>query len=281
MPVIVSKPAPDTGTADAAARVTAAQAAKESAAAQPVVTLAATVTTKSRVKGLHAKDPFRRAKSASNDGVTVTPDSAPNGGSGGGSGSSGGSGTGDTGGTQTPSTTTPPKTYTTYDVDLRFNEAGKSVKIRRNIARLTALPNSLDPVLVYMGLLSDGNTAVFLVNADATPQGDATCKPKKSECTYVYLHEGDTEFFDVGSGADIVQYELKVLHIDAHKTRSKSEANAVFARESRAGRDILRAETSSLGYLHYSRNAGYLKVTPEPPASGDADARASSSSLGA
>ena len=183
-------------------------------------------------------------------------------------------------GTQTPSTTTPPKTYTTYDVDLRFNEAGKATKIRRDIARLTALPNSLDPVLVYMGLLADGNTAVFLVNADATPQGDATCRPKKSECTYVYLHEGDTEFFDVGSGTDTIQYELKVLHIDAEKTTSKSEAKAVYARESKAGRKILRANISSLGNLRYSRGAGYLRFTPQPRAIAGAHVRARSASLG-
>ena len=285
VPVIISKPAPDNGPAEAAAKVTAAQAAKESAAAQPVVTLAATVTTKSKVKGLHAKDPFRRANALGTS-LTVTPGGAndggaPIGGSGGSGGGAGGSssgGSGDTGSTQTPSTSTPPKTYTTYDVDLRFNEAGKSVKIRRNIARLTALPSSLDPVLVYMGLLADGNTAVFLVNADATPQGDATCKPKKSECTYVYLHEGDTEFFDVGSGANAIQYELKVLHIDPHKTTSKSEAKAVYARESGAGRRALRKATASVathGLPALRALQRHLRVTPESPVTTDADAHAS------
>jgi hypothetical protein len=289
VPMIISKPAPDNSAEEAAARVTAAQAAKESAAAAPVVTVTA-VQTKSAVKGLHAKDPFRRAKAAGTS-VTVkggasdggAPISGGSNGSGG-SGSGGSGGSGDTGGTQTPNANEPAKTYTTYSVDLRFNEAGKTAKIRRDIARLTALPSSLDPVLVYMGLLADGKTAVFLVNADATPQGDATCKPKKSECTYVYLQEGETEFFDVGSGADIIQYELKVLHIDPHKTTSKSEAKAVYARESKAGRVVLRAASASLGYLHYASYNGTLKVTPEPPVTEDADAHASAApgaSLGA
>jgi hypothetical protein len=285
IPMIISKPAPDNSAEEAAARVTAVQAAKESAAAAPVVTVSA-VKTRSAVKGLHAKDPFRRAKAA---GTTVTvkggagDGGAPISGGSGGSGDSGSGGSGDTGGTQTPANP-PAKTYTTYSVDLRFNEAGKTAKIRRDIARLTALPSSLDPVLVYMGLLADGKTAVFLVNADATPQGDATCKPKKSECTYVYLQEGETEFFDVGSGANIIQYELKVLHIDPHKTTSKSEAKAVYARESKAGRVVLRAASASLGYLHYASYNGTLKVTPEPPVTEDADAHASAApgaSLGA
>ena len=128
-----------------------------------------------------------------------------------------------------------------------------------------------------MGLLSDGKTAVFLVNADATPQGDATCKPKKSACTYVYLQEGETEFFDLGSGTSAIQYELKVLHIDGHKTTSKSDADASYARESKAGRDVLRASTASLGYLHFSRYRGILEVTEERPASADAETEAPAS----
>ena len=49
VPVLVSKPAPHDEQAAAAARSTANQAAKESAAAQPVVSLAATETSKGQV----------------------------------------------------------------------------------------------------------------------------------------------------------------------------------------------------------------------------------------
>jgi hypothetical protein len=268
VPVLVSKSAPTDQQAESTARTAAARAAKESAAAQPVVSLASSGSTAGQVRGLHAKDPFRRAKvKAAGNTVTVTPPSGS-----GGTGT-GGTGTGGTGGGTQPPTTTPPatKTYVTYDVDLRFGQAA-SKKIHRNIARLTALPDSGDPVIIYMGIMSDGRTAVFLVNADATPQGDATCKPKKTECTYVYLHEGDTEFFDVGSGsAGTVQYELKVLHVDARKTTSQAAAAQSYARESRAGREVLRAESASLGYLHFSRYTGTL-VPVDPSASGDADA---------
>lgn len=170
------------------------------------------------------------------------------------------------------------ETFVTYKVDIRFGEAGAQDTLR-NVPRLTPLPDGENPFLIFLGVLSDGKTAVFLVSADIVPAGDGKCKPSRADCETIHLKSGDTEFFDVPSGeAGIIQYQLDLVKITKEVTSSAAQAARAYARESRAGRRWLRdaiGSYSELGVLRYARGRGVLRYRrpPEQTREGEAPPR--------
>ena len=52
---------------------------------------------------------------------------------------------------------------------------------RKDVKRLQALPSNDEPVLIYLGVLKDNKTAVFLVDSGVVAQGDGTCKPSPDQ----------------------------------------------------------------------------------------------------
>lgn len=151
-----------------------------------------------------------------------------------GTGAGGTAGTPTTGGTPTP-TPTPPKTVApkldpldVYRVSLRFGEPGEQ-RTMRNVARLSPLPDSDLPFFIFLGVLSGGKKAVFLVGADAAVTGDGTCRPSKANCETVEMAKGDTVFLDRETSEGVTQYELDLLSV----TR-RTGAQAVAARKARA-----------------------------------------------
>jgi hypothetical protein len=128
----------------------------------------------------------------------------------------------------------------TYSVTLKFGEAGAE-KTFNNVARLTPLPSADNPFFVFLGLKSDGKSAVFLVDADAVPSGDGTCEPNPDDCEQVVLKAGDTEFFELQSGtAGVVQYQLELKSIKKGQAATKASAARAHTRESKAGREYIR-----------------------------------------
>jgi hypothetical protein len=265
VPVLLSsgEPASDPA-ATRAAQEQAAKAAADASAAQPIVAVQATGTTNRKLTGLSRKDPFKQqhvpkvattpTDSTSGSTTPSSGDTGSSGGSGHAGGSGGSGGSGDTGGGSAP------KTYTTYKVDVTFGEAG-ATKSRKDVPRLSPLPNSSDPIVIFLGVSrTDKQTrAVFLVTSDAVATGDGACKPKDDACTYVYLAENETQYFDVQTGtAGLAQYELTVKDIKVSHTTSQSAALKRYARESRAGREILRAEAGRTRALRYDRTRGVI-----------------------
>jgi hypothetical protein len=185
-------------------------------------------------------------------------------------------GSGDTPPASTPST--PPSSDTkpdpkksdgsavdTYRVKLRFGEAGAE-KTYDDVARLTPLPSSDNPFFVYLGLKDDGETAIFLIDADAVPSGDGTCQPSADTCEQIELKAGDTEFFDLQSGtAGLVQYQLDMVSISKGKASTTAVAARAHARESKAGREYLRQvvadDPTALDTWNYSSKLGVLIET--------------------
>lgn len=185
------------------------------------------------------------------------------------SASTGGSSSSGTTAPSTPTTTspttgatTPPKSVTTYSVDLSFGESGAEKKYN-DIARLTPLPSSDSPFFVYMGLSADKKSAMFLINGDVVPSGDGHCTPSPQDCQQITLTKGDIEFFDMQSGtAGVVQYQLELRNIKA-TTTSAAKAAAAHARESKAGRDVIRqivaTDPDLLSTLSYNKGLGLLQ----------------------
>jgi hypothetical protein len=189
-------------------------------------------------------------------------------------------GTGDTTPSTTPAaptTPTDPKkpestSVDTYRVKLSFGEVGAQ-KSYDNVARLTPLPSSDNPFFVYLGLADDQKSAIFLINADAVPNGDGSCKPTHDDCQQIVLRAGDTEFFDLQSGtAGVVQYQLDLKSIKKYKAASKAGAAKAHARESKAGRETLRQlvadDPTALASWDFSKNLGLL-VQKDPATTPD------------
>jgi len=173
---------------------------------------------------------------------------------------------GSSGGASAPSTPSTPvtakPTKTTYSVDLAFGEIDVT-KNYKNVARLTPLPSSDNPFFVFLGVSDDGKSATFMVTSDADPSGDGHCTPSRQDCETVTLKPGDTEFFDMQSGtAGIVTYQLDLKRIRKRTVASTAKAAVVHARESRAGRDVLRtllaADPKALGGWTFESQTGLL-----------------------
>lgn len=169
-----------------------------------------------------------------------------------------------------PSSDTDTDTDNVYRVSLRFGEAGAQRTIK-DIPRLTPLPSSSDPFFVFLGVLKDGKTAVFLVSSDATATGDGACKPRASNCQTIQLKAGDTEFFDLSTGtAGVIQYQLDLLSVSRRTATSSAVASKRRARESKAGRAILRAavKQTDLGFDYIPR-LGVLRPAKHDTVKGD------------
>ena len=66
------------------------------------------------------------------------------------------------------------------------------------------------------------------------------CTPSPTDCQQITLTKGDIEFFDMQSGtAGVVQYQLELRNIKA-TTTTAAKAQTANARESKAGRDVIR-----------------------------------------
>jgi len=120
-----------------------------------------------------------------------------------------------------------------YAVSLVFGKVGTK-RARRTVERRTRLPSVENAFLIYLGVLSDKKTAVFLVSPDAKASGQGTCRPRKSECETVELRPGEGEYFAVtGADGKITWYQLNVGRI----TKKEADASRAVAaqRVARAG----------------------------------------------
>lgn len=222
----VSAPAPATATSPTASAAAAAPSRSEVAVAVEEPGL--------RKRAGRTRDPFRQqyvAKVVTTAATVAAPTSSKPSGSTPATTPSTGTATTPT----APSTTTEkPKTpeadpLDVYRVSLRFGEPGAQ-KTLRDVARLSPLPNAERPFFVFLGVLSGGKKAVFLVSSDATATGDGSCRPSKTNCETVEMEKGDTEFFDLETESGIVQYQLDLVTLKRRVPLDRAEVAAAQAR---------------------------------------------------
>jgi hypothetical protein len=224
-----------------------------------------------------AKNPFKPQ-------VTPTPTPAPakaaespaKGAESGGSTDKGGASAPSVGGSPAPDSGTPTvptpkkKKYEVQELTVRFGASTGEATKRRDVKRLQALPSAGNPVLIYLGVLDDKKTAVFLLDSGVIAQGDGECKPSRTTCETIHIREGETEFFDVPSGDETeaeaeegggTQYQLDVIKIRKATTTDAEQAKAAKARISKKGKQILRARIAGDGPLRYryDRKSGRLE----------------------
>ncbi len=151
-----------------------------------------------------------------------------------------------------------PDPLDSYVVTLVLGQTGTE-RDRVTVERLAPLPSAASPFLVYVGVLPDEKTAVFLLSADVKATGEGTCKPRTSSCETVELRRGDTEYFAVtGEDGKVTWYQLDFGHVIRKQADGSSSAAA--ARASGASGPKAATEASAQDDLGSDRYA-YDEVT--------------------
>ena len=154
------------------------------------------------------------------------------------------------------------KTYELYSLTVRFGDSAAPNRPARNLKRLKAMPSVAEPAFIYLGLLEDHKTAVFLVDANAKVQGDGKCMPNPDNCQTLHMKVGDIAFFDMvtpgADGTDAVgaQYQLDLVRIRKKTTTDREEAAKARASEANGGRRALRTRAGRINGYRYSRTSG-------------------------
>jgi hypothetical protein len=138
---------------------------------------------------------------------------------GGGDTGGGDTGGGDTGGGDTGGGTT--TTQYAYVIDVTFEANGRSRRIKA-MKRLDMLPNPDSPLLLFLGVASDGGNAVFLVDSTLDAAGEGSCKPSRDDCAFLHLGAGSEHQFTNEEGES---YTLRVDEIRRVKVGSKASAS--------------------------------------------------------
>ncbi len=174
---------------------------------------------------------------------------------------------------------------TGYDLSLRFGIATEDGELTamKDVPRLTPLPTTEEPLFVYMGVLSGGKTAVFLLgDGIAGSEGDGVCRPSPTQCETLELKKGETQFLE-GAPAPVAegqttppepgpQYQLDVVSLTkrgsgkatgASKSRGKKAAKKA-AKTAKAGRSEVRkarkrGASATLDRYRYDAASGVIR----------------------
>jgi len=145
-------------------------------------------------------------------------------------------------GSQNTSGTEPTKFYT-YTIKVNFGEEGNTKTLK--LSQFRAIPSSDNPVAIFMGVKKDGKTAVFLLSSSTTTTGDGRCAPTDSNCTFLYMKEGDSQVIEtVTSDGQIVTYQLDLEAIVAEPVKAPDTAKSSQSPSANdSARDPARART--------------------------------------
>jgi hypothetical protein len=160
-------------------------------------------------------------------------------------GGSNGSGNPNSGGVQvSPQPTKPqaPKGPFAYTVDVKFGKRGE-LRLHHDVQKLDVLPNQNNPLLVFMGVTSDGKTAVFLTDTSLKAAGEGTCKPDGNTCSFLYLkldqNSNTEDLSEVAADGSGTEYTLKLVAI--HKVPVSQLAKSAKKAAKAARAEALRA----------------------------------------
>jgi hypothetical protein len=238
VPVVLAKKPSTGGTpasaaAPPAAAAAAARAADLRSAGEPVVSVATGAEADAPLRG-RAKNPFKQQHVpvlVVVEGGAPATGSAPAPADGGGPDTGSG---GDTGGAGDGDQGASPQTYTYAAIDVRFGRAGLPLREIRGVPRLTPLPSAAQPIVIFMGMRADHETAVFMVSTDVHAQGQGRCVPSKKLCEAIELRRGQIALLDWAEpDGSVTQYELDLTDVTLRETTSKAKAQATVA-EARA-----------------------------------------------
>ena len=143
-----------------------------------------------------------------------------------GGGTTGGGGAPSTGGGDAPTTTVQYR----YVVDLTFTANGRKRHIK-SMERLDMLPSQDSPLLLFLGVTANAGNAVFLVDSTLEAAGEGKCKPRASDCAFLYIGAGSEHEFtnEDGDSYTLRIDEIRKVKVDgtAAASRSKSARAAI------------------------------------------------------
>jgi hypothetical protein len=150
---------------------------------------------------------------------TGTGSTGDTGSTGGDLGSGGGGDTGSTGG-GTPTTTVQYR----YVVDLTFTANGRKRHIK-SMERLDMLPSQESPLLLFLGVSANAGNAVFLVDSTLEAAGEGSCKPRASDCAFLYIGAGSEHEFtnEEGDSYTLRIDEIRKVKVDGTAAASRSK----------------------------------------------------------
>jgi hypothetical protein len=245
VPVVLSKPSETPAPAPAPTEARTAPEPRELKELASVKLAESAAGTGSSLDTFDPDNPFRPPRSVLRNGQQTASDSGPQ--SGGSAGGGGGpapsgdnnlvvggdlvggggggdtgidTGGGDTGGGDTPGDKTKTTQYA-YVIDVTFEANGRTRKIK-SMNRLDMLPSVESPLLLFLGVASDGGNAVFLVDSTLQAAGEGSCKPSDEECAFLHLGPGSEHAFTNLEGDS---YTLRVDEIRRVKVGAKAGAS--------------------------------------------------------
>jgi hypothetical protein len=249
VPVLLAKPAPDEDASSSVPAPVASPASKQAQAA--LVALADDdAAGGSGLRLFDPRDPFspegvKNLQSVSSTEIAKAADDLvaatekaeeASAGGGGGTGDAGGGtvggapgdtggGDGSGGGTKT--------TQFTYVIDVTFTSNGRTRRLR-GLDKLSMLPSENSPLLLFLGVDSGGDDAVFLVDSTLDAEGEGRCSPSPSDCATLSLGPGSEHSFTNDAGDS---YTLRVEEIRKVKLARASAGSSRRARVAAQERD--------------------------------------------
>lgn len=115
----------------------------------------------------------------------------------------------------------------TYVADVTFTRNDRSRRIRR-LDRLDMLPSQKSPLLIFLGVTSDGDHAVFLVDSTLEAKGEGRCSPNASECATMSIGAGaEHGFTDPNGNAFFLRInEIRKVRVSNASSSSRRRVRA-------------------------------------------------------
>jgi hypothetical protein len=114
-----------------------------------------------------------------------------------------------------------------YVIDVTFVNNGRTRRIK-GMERLDMLPSAASPLLLFLGVSTNGGNAVFLIDSTLQTAGEGRCEPSDGECAFLHLGAGSEHMFTTGDGDS---YELRIDQI--RKVRVDGHASSTGASKAR------------------------------------------------
>jgi len=134
-----------------------------------------------------------------------------------------------------------------FHVNLRFGTGPGNMRVAKDVARLTPLPSAADPLFVFLGVLKDGKTVVFLLPPGARAEGEGTCRPKARDCRLLEVRTDETQVVEVPGADGKRQFVVRVTGVKRSEAKTAARAAAAHARVSQAGQALLREADADKG----------------------------------
>ncbi len=128
-----------------------------------------------------------------------------------------------------------PVTDYSYTADVQFGEVS-NLRRYATVQRLGLIPSRNLPLIMYLGVSTDHDTAVFMVDSRLSQGGEGTCVPRASLCTFLELQPNPSHDEHQFRDADGKEYLLRLRGL----TRTTASAGSL------AGRDVSALQGSPM-----------------------------------